>query len=60
MESVIRGLIVYFFLLLVFRVAGRRTLSEATTFDLVLLLIVSETTQEALVAEDHSLLTQRC
>ncbi len=56
MESVIRGLIVYFFLLLVFRVAGRRTLSEMTTFDLVLLLIVSETTQAALVAEDHSLM----
>jgi uncharacterized membrane protein YcaP (DUF421 family) len=56
MESVIRGLIVYFFLLLVFRVAGRRTLSEMTTFDLVLLLIVSETTQAALVGEDHSLM----
>jgi uncharacterized membrane protein YcaP (DUF421 family) len=56
MESVIRGLIVYFFLLLVFRVAGRRTLSEMTTFDLVLLLIISETTQGALAAEDHSLM----
>lgn len=55
MESVIRGLVVYFFLLVVFRVAGRRTLSEMTTFDLVLLLIISETTQPALVAEDHSL-----
>jgi uncharacterized membrane protein YcaP (DUF421 family) len=47
--------VVYFFLLLVFRVAGRRTLSEMTTFDLVLLLILSETTQGALVADDHSL-----
>jgi len=55
MESVIRGVVVYFFLLLVFRVAGRRTLSEMTTFDLVLLLILSETTQGALVADDHSL-----
>jgi uncharacterized membrane protein YcaP (DUF421 family) len=55
MESVIRGLIVYFFLLVVFRVAGRRTLSEMTTFDLILLLIISETTQAALIGEDHSL-----
>jgi uncharacterized membrane protein YcaP (DUF421 family) len=55
MESVIRGALVYFFLLLVFRLAGRRTLAEATTFDLVLLLIISETTQQAMVVEDHSI-----
>jgi uncharacterized membrane protein YcaP (DUF421 family) len=55
MEPVIRGLIVYLFLLIVFRVAGKRTLSEATTFDLVLLLIISETTQQAMVDGDHSM-----
>lgn len=55
MESVIRALIVYFFLLIVFRIAGKRTLSEATTFDLVLLLIISETTQQAMVDNDHSM-----
>jgi len=55
MESVIRGLLVYFFLLLVFRFAGKRTLSEASTFDLVLLLIISETTQQAMVDNDHSM-----
>lgn len=55
MESVIRGVAVYFFLLIVFRVSGKRTLSEATTFDLVLLLIISETTQQAMVGTDHSM-----
>ena len=55
MESVIRGLIVYLFLLLVFRIAGKRTLAEMTSFDLVLLLIISETIQQALVDNDHSL-----
>ena len=55
MESVIRGLVVYFFLLLVFRVAGRRALAEMTMFDFVLILIVSETTQEALIGDDRSL-----
>jgi uncharacterized membrane protein YcaP (DUF421 family) len=55
MESVIRGVIVYVFLLLVFRISGKRTLSEATAFDLVLLLIISETTQQAMVNNDHSM-----
>jgi uncharacterized membrane protein YcaP (DUF421 family) len=55
MESVVRGLITYLFLLVVFRVAGKRTLSETTNFDLVLLLIISETTQQAMVNDDHSM-----
>jgi|SRR5688572_24447749 len=55
MDSVFRGLIIYLFLLVVFRISGRRTLSKATTFDLVLLLIISEVTQEAMVDSDHSI-----
>ena len=55
MESVIRAVVVYLFLLLVFRLSGKRTLSEATSFDLVLLLIISETTQQAMVGNDHSM-----
>ena len=55
MEPVIRGVVVYLFLLLIFRIAGKRTLSEATSFDLVLLLIISETTQQAMVDSDHSM-----
>jgi uncharacterized membrane protein YcaP (DUF421 family) len=54
-DSIFRGLIIYFFLLVVFRVTGRRTLSQATTFDLVLLLIISEVTQQAMVDSDHSI-----
>ena len=45
----------YLFVLFVFRIANKRTLSEATAFDLVLLLIVSETTQQAMVDDDHSM-----
>ncbi len=55
MESVIRGVLVYFFLLLIFRFAGRRTLSEMTAFDLILVMIVSETTQQAMVDSDGSM-----
>lgn len=54
MESVFRGVAVYIFLLVIFRIAGKRTLSQTTTFDLVLLLIISETTQQAMVDDDHS------
>lgn len=55
MESVIRGAAIYLVLLIIFRLSGRRTLSEATPFDFVLLLIVAETTQQALLGDDNSL-----
>lgn len=55
MNLIIRGLAVYLFILIIFRIAGKKSLSESTTFDLVLLLIISEVTQQALVGEDFSL-----
>ncbi len=54
MDAILRGLAVYVFLLLLFRIAGRRTLSEMTSFDFVLLLIVSEATQNAMIGNDYS------
>lgn len=42
-------------LLLLFRVTGRRTLGSITSFDFVLLLIISEATQQAMVGDDSSL-----
>ena len=55
MESVIRGVVVYLFLLLVLRIAGKRTLAETSNFELVVLLIISETTQQAMIDSDHSM-----
>ncbi len=55
MESVVRGAVIYLVLLLVMRISGRRTLSEATAFDFVLLLIIAETTQQALLGDDFSI-----
>lgn len=55
MNLVIRGIAVYLFILIIFRIAGKKSLSEATTFDFVLLLIISEVTQQALIGEDFSL-----
>ena len=55
METVIRGAAVYGILLIVMRLTGRRTLAQMTPFDLVLLLIVAETTQQAMLTDDYSL-----
>ncbi|HKQ40142.1 MAG TPA: YetF domain-containing protein [Verrucomicrobiae bacterium] len=57
MNAVFRALIVYFFLLIVFRIAGKRTLAQSSSFELVLLLIISETVQQAMVDDDHSITT---
>ena len=55
MDSIIRGVVVYVVLLLLFRIAGKRSLTEITSFDMVLLLIISEATQEALIDNDNSM-----
>ena len=55
MDSVLRGAAVYFILLIVLRLSGRRTTAQMTPFDLVLLLIVAETTQQALLGDDFSI-----
>nr|WP_197446957.1 YetF domain-containing protein [Tautonia plasticadhaerens] len=55
LDSVLRAAAIYAFLVVLFRVAGRRTLSEMTSFDFVLLLVVGEATQQALLGEDFSL-----
>lgn len=55
MDSVLRGAAVYVMLLVVVRLSGRRTLAQMTPFDLVLVLIVAETTQQALLGDDFSI-----
>jgi uncharacterized membrane protein YcaP (DUF421 family) len=55
MNAVIRALVIYIFLLVLFRITGRRSLAQITTFDFVLLLIVSEATQQGLLGNDFSL-----
>lgn len=54
-STVLRAVIVYLLVLLVLRLGGKRTLSEMTTFDLAVLLILSEAVQPALVGEDSTL-----
>jgi uncharacterized membrane protein YcaP (DUF421 family) len=56
MESVIRPALVYVVVLLLLRLTGKRTLAQITSFDFVLLLIISEATQQALIGEDNSMI----
>ncbi len=49
-----RGAAVYGFLMAVFRISGKRSLAPITAFDFILLLIVSEAVQNAMVGEDSS------
>ena len=55
MEAIIKAIVVYLVLLVLFRISGKRTLAEITPFDLVLLLIISEAVQQALVGSDNSM-----
>ena len=57
MELVLRTIAIYLVLLVLFRLAGKHTLAEATTFELVLLLVISEAVQQALVGDDFSVTT---
>lgn len=54
MDMVFRAIAIYLILVMVFKVAGRRTLLQMTSFDLILLLIISEATQQALLGNDFS------
>lgn len=55
METILRALAIYTFLLLIFRISGKRSLAQTTTFDFVLLLVIGEATQQALIGDDYSL-----
>ncbi len=54
MSSVFRALLVYAFLLVAFRITGKRSLAQLTTFDFLLLLIMGDATQQALLGDDFS------
>jgi uncharacterized membrane protein YcaP (DUF421 family) len=55
-EKVVRVLIVYFVLVMLVRLAGRRELAQLNPFDLIVLLMLSNTVQNAIIGSDNSLL----
>jgi uncharacterized membrane protein YcaP (DUF421 family) len=57
MDAVLRTAAMYLFLVVLFRVVGRRALAEITPFDLVLLLIIAEAVGPAMLDQDPSFTT---
>jgi uncharacterized membrane protein YcaP (DUF421 family) len=51
---VVRAIAVYAFLLVLMRVMGKRSLAQVTVFDFVVLLIISEATQQGMTGNDFS------
>jgi uncharacterized membrane protein YcaP (DUF421 family) len=54
-EKVLRTVVVYLFLLVGLRLAGKRELGQFNPFDLVVLLLLSNTLQNAIIGNDNSL-----
>jgi uncharacterized membrane protein YcaP (DUF421 family) len=54
MDIVLRAIVLYFFIVLVMRVIGRRELSSMTPFDLVLLIVLGDAIQQGLTQDDYS------
>ena len=54
LEKVLRPWIVYVFLIVGLRLAGKRGLAQLNTFDLIVLLTLSNTVQNAIIGEDNS------
>jgi uncharacterized membrane protein YcaP (DUF421 family) len=53
--TVFRTAAIYGFLLVLFRLAGKRTLAQMTSFDLLLVLVIGDATQQALIGDDFTL-----
>src|SRR5437764_1552008 len=53
-EKIIRPILVYVFLIVGLRVAGKRELAQLNPFDLIVLLTLSNTVQNAIIGNDNS------
>jgi uncharacterized membrane protein YcaP (DUF421 family) len=55
-EFIVRGIVVYGFLLVLLRVTGKRQVGQLSPFDLVLLLVLSNAVQNSMNGGDNSLI----
>jgi uncharacterized membrane protein YcaP (DUF421 family) len=53
-EKILRPIVVYAFLIVGLRLAGKRELAQLNPFDLVVLLTISNTVQNAIIGDDNS------
>src|SRR5437660_2418228 len=56
LEKILRPFLVYAFLVVSLRLSGKRELVQLNPFDLVVLLLLSNTVQNAIIGDDNSLL----
>src|SRR5213596_2914700 len=54
-EKILRPIIIYAFLVISLRLSGKRELAQLNPFDLVVLLTLSNTVQNAIIGEDNSI-----
>ena len=55
LEKILRPICVYLFLLIGLRLAGKRELAQLNPFDLIVLLTLSNTVQNAIIGNDNSI-----
>src|SRR5205809_7349569 len=55
LEKIVRPVLVYVFLVAGLRLAGKRELAQLNPFDLVVLLTLSNTVQNAIIGNDNSI-----
>jgi uncharacterized membrane protein YcaP (DUF421 family) len=55
LEKILRPILIYLFLIVGLRLAGKRELGQLNPFDLVVLLTISNTVQNAIIGDDTSL-----
>ena len=55
-EKIIRPLLVYAILFIIFRLSAKRGMAQATLFDFLILLLISNVVQNAIIGEDNSIL----
>ncbi len=55
LEKIVRPIIIYAFLVLILRIGGRKQLGQLSPFDLVVILTLSNTVQNAIIGEDNSI-----
>ena len=55
-EIIVRTAIVYWVVLLLLRIAGKRELGQMTAFDLVVILVIANAVQNAMTGGDNSLI----
>src|ERR1700683_1523797 len=54
LEKIVRPIVIYFAIVIMLRVFGKRELAQLNPFDLVVLLSVSNTVQNAIIGDDNS------